>query len=173
MAIPVPHRFSGVLRLLSRGAVSAGLSALLGAGCSIMSPSSPEPEPTPLTSASGIDSLSETIKNNPNDLHAYNMRGAALAQAGKSEEALLDFNKAISLAPDSAAAYYNRGLLYQGEKQHEFAINDFTAAKVSCHSRPSRSWRARKAILRLTSRRKPPPTSTRPCKTIHRTRRPS
>lgn len=109
MAIPAPHRFCGALRLLSRGALFAGLSALLGVSCSInlgsLSPSSPEPEPTRLTSASNIGSLSETIKNNPNDPQAYNMRGAALAQAGKSEEALLDFNKAISLDPNCGQAY--------------------------------------------------------------------
>ena len=42
--------------------------------------------------------------------------------------ALKDFNKAISIRPDNAQAYYNRGLLYQVEGQHGFAIDDFTTA---------------------------------------------
>jgi Tfp pilus assembly protein PilF len=32
------------------------------------------------------------------------------------------------LRPDTAQAYYNRGLLYQSERQHQFAVDDFTAA---------------------------------------------
>ena len=46
-------------------------------------------------------------------------------------QALEDFNKAIALRPDDAEAYYNRGLLYQSEKQHEFAIEDFTDGQRS------------------------------------------
>ena len=43
-------------------------------------------------------------------------------------QALADFNKAIALRPDNAQAYYNRGLLYQSQHQHQFAIDDFTTA---------------------------------------------
>ena len=43
-------------------------------------------------------------------------------------QALQDFNKAIALQPDIAQAYYNRGLLYQGQRQHQFAIDDFSTA---------------------------------------------
>ena len=39
-----------------------------------------------------------------------------------------DFNKAIALQPDNAQAYYDRGLLYQSQHQHQFAIDDFTTA---------------------------------------------
>ena len=37
------------------------------------------------------------------------MRGSVLAQAGKTEEALADFNKAISLDPNFGQAFANRG----------------------------------------------------------------
>ncbi len=46
-------------------------------------------------------------------------RGQVLAQSGKTEEALAEFNQAIDLDPNNADALYNRGLLYQGEKQHQ------------------------------------------------------
>ena len=46
----------------------------------------------------------------------------------KTEEALAEFDTAIALDPHNAQALYSRGLLYQGEKQHQLAIDDFTAA---------------------------------------------
>ena len=42
----------------------------------------------------------------------------AALQEKNYNELLEDFNKAIGLRPDNAEAYYNRGLLYQAEKQH-------------------------------------------------------
>ena len=38
------------------------------------------------------------------------------------------FDQAIAIDPNNAQALYGRGLLYQGEKQHQLAIDDFTAA---------------------------------------------
>ena len=51
-----------------------------------------------------------------------------LSRAGPRRQALGDFNKAIALRPDNAEAYYNRGLLYQSQHQHAFAIDDFSTA---------------------------------------------
>jgi cytochrome c-type biogenesis protein CcmH/NrfG len=105
----VPVSFSGNLRRLPRAPAAIGLTAITSAaialgGCSMTLGSltnAPEPkeEPAQITSAANISSLSETIKNNPDNPQAYNMRGSVLAQAGKTEEALADFNKAISLRP--------------------------------------------------------------------------
>ena len=122
MAIPVSDLSSGTVRLPLRAPLSVALIALLVCGCSInlgsLTPSSSaEPESARLTSASNIGSLTETIKNNPNDPQAYNMRGSVLAQAGKTEEALADFNKAISLDPTYGQAYANRGLIYRQTKR--------------------------------------------------------
>ena len=53
---------------------------------------------------------------------------SSTASKGSGAQALDDFNKAIALKPDNAQAYYNRGLLYQGQRQHQFAIDDFSTA---------------------------------------------
>jgi tetratricopeptide (TPR) repeat protein len=138
MAIPVRYPFSGILRLskISRaGPRACGLTALISitlSACSInlgsLTPASDESTQT--TSSIDTASLSEAIKNNPRDPQGYIKRGCALAQAGKTEDALADFNKAIALASDNADAYYNRGLLYQGQGQQQPAIDDFTTASA-------------------------------------------
>src|SRR6476646_6042657 len=48
---------------------------------------------------------------------AATTRAQTLARSGKTEEALAEFNHAISLDPHSAQALYSRGLLHQGERQ--------------------------------------------------------
>jgi tetratricopeptide (TPR) repeat protein len=62
------------------------------------------------------------------DAQAHNIHGQTLARAGKNDQALAEFVQAIAIDPNNADALYNRGLLYQGNKQHQFAIDDFTAA---------------------------------------------
>lgn len=54
--------------------------------------------------------------------------GQALAKAGKTEEALAEFDRALALDPYNVSALYGRGLVYQGEKRHEQAITDFSTA---------------------------------------------
>ena len=45
------------------------------------------------------------------------MRGAVYGEAGRNDEALADFNKAVSLDPNYAQAYANRALIYRKTKQ--------------------------------------------------------
>jgi tetratricopeptide (TPR) repeat protein len=49
---------------------------------------------------SNVASLSEVIGAHPDDPQAYNMRGSVYGEAGRPEQALADFNKAISLDPN-------------------------------------------------------------------------
>ena len=58
----------------------------------------------------------------------YAARGNALAKAGKTEEALAEFGRALVLDPYNVPALYGRGLAYQADKRHAQAIADFTAA---------------------------------------------
>jgi tetratricopeptide (TPR) repeat protein len=62
------------------------------------------------------------------DAQGYAARGQALARAGKNEEALAEFDRALALDPYNVPALYGRGLIYQADRQHEQAIADFTAA---------------------------------------------
>ncbi|QHO72163.1 hypothetical protein ACH79_05580 [Bradyrhizobium sp. CCBAU 051011] len=62
------------------------------------------------------------------DAQGHAARGQALAKAGKTDEAMAEFDRALALDPYNVPALYGRGLIYQGEKQHEQAIADFTAA---------------------------------------------
>jgi tetratricopeptide (TPR) repeat protein len=62
------------------------------------------------------------------DAQGYAAHGATLAKAGKAEEALAEFDRALALDPYNVPALYGRGLVYQAEKRHEQAIADFTAA---------------------------------------------
>jgi tetratricopeptide (TPR) repeat protein len=59
---------------------------------------------------------------------ASTARGQTLAKAGKTEEALAEFDRALALDPYNVPALYGRGLLYQADKRHEQAIADFSAA---------------------------------------------
>jgi len=62
------------------------------------------------------------------DAQGYAARGQALAKSGKAEEALAEFDRALTLDPYNVHALYGRGLIYQADKHHEQAIADFTAA---------------------------------------------
>jgi tetratricopeptide (TPR) repeat protein len=121
MAFPVPDLFSGALRLGCRAFLPMALVAIALGGCSInLGSLSPEPSyEAPKPAPAGTDVA---------EAQTYNLRGQALVRSGKNEEALAEFDHAIALDPHNADALYNRGLLHQGEKQHELAIDDFTAA---------------------------------------------
>jgi Tfp pilus assembly protein PilF len=120
MAEPVPNPFSGVLRLTLRAAPVAMIAIALG-GCSINLGSLSSEHDTPAPQAApAAASVSEA--------QAATTHGEALLRSGKTDDAKAEFDRAIALDPHNADAFYNRGLVYQGEKQHQLAIDDFTAA---------------------------------------------
>src|SRR6202158_646334 len=121
MAIPVPDPPPGVPRLGPRASVPVILVAMALCGCSInvgSRSSKPENEAPPTAPA----------ETGVSEAQATTTHGEALVRSGKTEEALAEFDKAITLDPHNAEALYNRGLLYQNEKQHQLAIDDFTSA---------------------------------------------
>jgi len=67
----------------------------------------------------------DAVRTGPEVGAAYQLRGIALRNTGKLEEALEDFNKAVALAPEMAN-YYERGSTYQDLGRHALAIEDFT-----------------------------------------------
>ena len=50
------------------------------------------------------------------------------ARPGRTSDAFNDFQKAIQLDTTDPRAYHNRGLIYQSQGQHAFAIEDFSTA---------------------------------------------
>jgi tetratricopeptide (TPR) repeat protein len=121
MAIPVPRSFSGASRLSWRASALALLAITL-CGCSFdlgSWSSAPDKEAPPKAAPAGAE-VSEA--------QAATTRGQTLARSGKTEEALAEFDRAITLDPHNAQALYNRGLLCQGEGKHQLAVDDFTAA---------------------------------------------
>src|ERR1019366_3663470 len=133
MPIPVPDVLSGALRPGPRASAAIALITIALGGCSmtlgsLTTSSEPKEEPAQLAASSNIASLTETVRNNPNDPQAYNMRGSVLAQAGKTEEALADFSKAISLDPNYGQAFANRGLIYRKTKRLDQAMSDYERA---------------------------------------------
>src|SRR5260221_12571010 len=122
MVIPFRSLLSGLSPLNWRAAALAASLAITLCGCSfdLGSWSSAPDKQEPPKAAPGGASVAEA--------EAATTRGQTLARSGKTEQALAEFNHAIELDPHNAQALYGRGLLHQGEKQHQLAIDDFTAA---------------------------------------------
>jgi Tfp pilus assembly protein PilF len=122
MAIPVRTPFSGALRRDPRTSVLLALVAITLCGCSfdLGSWSGPEKE-APAKAAA-------TAEAGEAEARIHTASGQALARSGKTEEALAEYDKAITLDPHYAEALYNRGLLYQTQRQHQLAIDDFSSA---------------------------------------------
>ena len=68
------------------------------------------------------------IEKNPNNANAYDHRSTVYWFLGRSDEALADCDKAISLEPDKAFHYLNRGSIYEQRKEYQMAVNVYTKA---------------------------------------------
>ncbi len=73
---------------------------------------------------SAINSYTKSLDLNPS-VFVYNNRGIAYASINDYDSAIGDFNQAIALDPDDAAAYNSRGLAYASIGDYEHAIEDF------------------------------------------------
>jgi Tfp pilus assembly protein PilF len=121
MAIPVPYPFSGASRRGWRAAALMALMAITLCGCSfdLGSWSAPEKE-APAKAA--------PAETGGGEARIHTASGQALARSGKTAEALAEYDKAIVFDPHYAEALYSRGLLYQTQRQHQLAIDDFSSA---------------------------------------------
>ena len=73
----------------------------------------------------------EPVQTNPKDAQAINELGSALACAGRFEEALQWFQRALGIQPDFSAAQINVGIALRNLGRSEGAIST-TQAIASC-----------------------------------------
>src|SRR5207248_9227031 len=74
-----------------------------------------------------IEGLDGVLARNP-IAWAYICRGETYSKIKEYRQAIEDFNRALTLDSNSAAAYYNRGLAYRYLKEYKHAIKDFDRA---------------------------------------------
>src|SRR5258708_2940952 len=115
---------------MGAGAIALAFPAFALAGCATLGnpPAAENNDPAYATAAPNLTSLSEVIEKHPNDPQAYNMRGSVFGEAGRNEQALADFDKAISLDPNYTQAYANRGLVYRKTGKLDLALADYDQA---------------------------------------------
>jgi Tfp pilus assembly protein PilF len=133
MVIPIPSFHSGASRWSRRACLPVALIAIALCGCSFnLGSLSSEPDREAPRAAPGEASVKEA--------QTHTARGQALLRTGKTEEALAEFDHAIAFDPHNAQALYSRGMIYQGEKQHQSAIDDFTLANGLMPQRAEPLW---------------------------------
>lgn len=66
--------------------------------------------------------------DDPKDAAGLARRGTAFAARQDFQHALVDLNRACELAPGEADYFYERGRAHLGNREPEFALNDFDAA---------------------------------------------
>lgn len=76
-----------------------------------------------------IDDYTSALKVDPNFLWSLRNRGYLLYREKKNTAAALaDINRAITLAPEKAWSYIDRGTVYEGNHEHEKALADYQRA---------------------------------------------
>src|SRR5665213_2353764 len=125
---PFGGRQSRVVALIALAGLALTTLALAGCQTVTGSPTTEAEDNLLAASPANIASLTGVVQSNPTDPQAYNMRGSVFGQAGRNDEALTDFNKAVSLDPNYAQAYGNRGLIYRKTGKLDLALADYNKA---------------------------------------------
>lgn len=77
---------------------------------------------------SALNRLNAFLTEEPYVAPAWNERGAILSELGHPFDAMMNYDKAIALAPKSAAYFNNRGVAYLNMQLFQKAISDFSDA---------------------------------------------
>ena len=175
MAVPVPPPFSGVRLSPPRGgacypARDRPRPCRWAAAPSISDRGDPIDKPKP----AAVEKPAGTITpQNVSDAKDHATRGQVLARSGKTDEALAEFDRRAG-----ARSLQRAGALRPRPDLSEPEVSTSRRSRISppptaCRrSGSSRCSPAPRATSRSTRQRKPPPTSTRPCRPI-RTARPA
>jgi tetratricopeptide (TPR) repeat protein len=121
--------------LIALPLIAATLGGCSTAALNFAAAGAPESEDAVYASSpANIASLTDVVRRNPGDPQAYNMRGSVFGQAGRHDEALADFNKAISIDAHYAQAFANRGLVYRETGKLALALSDYNKAIAIDHN---------------------------------------
>ena len=85
----------------------------------------------------GIAFFTNRIRRYPSEVLAYNYRAAHLWYSAQQSEALLDYSRALELAPDDLWALLSRGQAYVEVKQPEKAVEDLNRALQMLNAVPN------------------------------------
>lgn len=84
-----------------------------------------------------LDLVNRQIEEDADNADLYARRGLIYLMVGKSDEALADSDKAVSLMPDKGYLYINRGSVYEQRQEYKLAVKDYTKAlELSKDSEP-------------------------------------
>lgn len=70
----------------------------------------------------------DTVKKSPAKARSYNGLGLAYENAGRNDEAIRSYAKAVVIRPEYPVAYNNLGSVYTKEKQYDRAIQEYSTA---------------------------------------------
>jgi len=128
---PVPRAFVPESAQRHRAAQLVIIAVVLGlplGGCSFdlgSWGSDDKPKPAATADKPAADTVTPQDVSTAKD---HVTRGQVLAHSGKLDEAMTEFEQALTADPYNIQALYGRALIYQGRGQHQQAIDDFTAA---------------------------------------------
>ena len=78
--------------------------------------------------ATVVEQAQALTEQYPDAFIVWNLLGAAAAQIGKLDQAILAFKKVTAIKPDNADAYYNMGIALKDQGKLEEAIEAYTKA---------------------------------------------
>jgi tetratricopeptide (TPR) repeat protein len=93
--------------------------------------------------------INEEIGQEPNQWGSYVIRGAIFRELGKKEEAVQNFNKAVTLAPYERTIYYERAYLFSQYRMFAEVINDLkTILTIRPGDQPAQSmlWKVQNML---------------------------
>ena len=72
-----------------------------------------------------VDALSKVIKEEPDNVDAFRVRGSSFMKLDKHENAIQDFQKAIDLAPNRNGVYSDLGTAWYYSQNYEKALENY------------------------------------------------
>lgn len=105
-----------------------------------------------LTYRDSLTFWNDTLGKYPDLAFAHAKRGDCYAEAGKLDQALDEYDRAIALEPDLARAYTNRGVLYFRQGRAEQALRDFERAIALRPREAAAAYNGRGALRAMEGR---------------------